>query len=150
MGRFDLREALAKNYHAAAESLFVYCREAHTKPFGTLGDRLGPPRPQTHSWEERAERARSFRQQYKVGRHVLVDEDGEGSVQQLYGGKDNQLVVIGPDGCIALKLDHADTQALKEFLEEHLGAGPMADRQPFPLRPNRSLPLSQRGAPARA
>src|SRR5437016_3227064 len=109
MGQFDLREAIARKYHAEAEFVFVYCREAHPdKAFGTLGNAGGVPPGQTHTWEERAKRARSFREQLKVQRHILVDEDGDRSVQLLYGGMDNQLIVIDLDGRLALKMAHTD------------------------------------------
>jgi hypothetical protein len=120
MGRFDLREAIARKYGDRVDFVFVYCREAHpNQPFGTLGS--DDPSPgQTHTWNERAVRAQSFREEMKVARLILVDEDGAQSVQDQFGGKDNQCIVMDAHGRIALKQAQADPEALDEFLAENL------------------------------
>jgi hypothetical protein len=102
---------VAKQHEGRAEFLFVYTQEAHPdRPFGSLAfggkmTSLGG----TNTWAERRDRALAFREAKAVGRRVLVDGDGEGSVHKLYAGtRGNPLVVIGTDGRIAMKLEWAD------------------------------------------
>jgi hypothetical protein len=125
MGQLGPRDQVAAKYRDRAEFRFVYCREAHPgKPFGSLA--MSPDAPPdyelTTTWEERAERASVFSKDKQLARPILVDEDDDASVQQLYGGGDNQLIVIGADGCVAFKQLHTDPQALDEFLAGYLPA----------------------------
>ena len=48
----------------------------------------------------------------------------EQSVQQRFGGRDNQLIVVDTDGRIAFKQDQTDPAALDEFLHHHLPPRP--------------------------
>jgi hypothetical protein len=117
----DKRETLARRFQQRAEFLFVYCHEAHPDTgFGTIVVTQGPAPPQTYTWQQRADRARWFQAQQKMNRHVLIDEDGERSVQNLYGGRDNQMIVVDSHGNIALKLPQANTRRLEEFLQQTL------------------------------
>src|SRR5579864_1233992 len=118
MGQLGPREALAKKYQATADFLFVYTREAHPgKPLGSLA--MSPNAPpaydQTTSWQDRAGRARAFAEKMSVARPMLVDEDGDDSVLQQYGGHDNQLIVIDDAGQIILKQERTDDTTLDEF-----------------------------------
>lgn len=123
------REELARKYQGKVDFLFVYGQETHPDaPAGTTlaGDISGP----TRSWEERAARARKFRDYQQSIRNVLVDEDGARSVGETYGCRPNPLIVVGTDGRILLKQDFANSVALDAFLESHLheeqAAAPMA------------------------
>jgi hypothetical protein len=122
MGQLGPREDLARKYQNKADFYFVYTREAHPgKPFGSLA--MSPNAPpaydQTHNWKERAERAELFSKQKHVSRPILVDEDGGASVLGMYGDRDNELIVIDASGRIALKQEHADTNALDLFLADY-------------------------------
>jgi hypothetical protein len=111
---------MAKKYEGRADFLFVYTQEAHPGPaFGSLAFKSTMPTMRaTHSWEERRERALAFREAKAVGRRVLVDGDGEGSVHQRYARiRSNPLVVIGTDGLIALKLEWADMGPVARLLD---------------------------------
>jgi hypothetical protein len=125
MGQLGSRDEVAAKYQDRAEFRFVYGREAHPgKPFGSLAMGSDPP-PEyelTTTWEERAERASEFSKQKRLARPILVDEDGDASVQRLYGGRDNQVIVIGVDGRVAFKQPRADARALDAFLAGYLPA----------------------------
>jgi thiol-disulfide isomerase/thioredoxin len=119
-------DELARKYKGKAEFLFIYCKEAHPdQPGGrTLdGKEELPALPQTHGGEERARRAESYCSLKQPAAHVLVDVDGPGSVQDLYGGGQNQLVMIDERGRVALKQTTANPHQLDEFLKGRL-AGP--------------------------
>ena len=139
LGQFDVREALAQEFAHRAEFVFVYCKEAHPdKAFGSMAFSSAEFQlPQTHTQQERAERARFFRTKKNVGRRTLVDDSGADSVQKMYGNWDNQLIVIDRDGRIVLKQKDADVAKLREFLEAHTGprAAPVAETRSAPRRP---------------
>jgi hypothetical protein len=123
LGAFDRKEAIAREYAGEVEFVFIYCREAHPdQAFGSMAMTAGNNPSQTFTWDERAERARSFRQKMNVGRLLLVDGNDEDSVQQLYGGRDNQLIVIDGDGQIAFKQPYTDHRELRRYLEEQVVA----------------------------
>jgi hypothetical protein len=112
MGQLDSREAWAQKNRDKADCLLIYCREA-------LPDKKWPwtpPRPQTRTWLERAERAAEFRKATKTARRILIDHDGEESVLGKFGGMDHLLVVIDRHGRIAYKERKAHAPRLDEFL----------------------------------
>ncbi len=104
MGSMESLEAAAHDYGGRAEFVFVYCREAH--PWMSMAARGGmrlPAVPQTETWEQRAARAEEFRDWLGVGRRILIDEDGDASVQRLYGTQGSQIFVIDAKGIIVAK-----------------------------------------------
>jgi thiol-disulfide isomerase/thioredoxin len=116
------REALAKKYQGKVDFVFVYCQEFHPDaPAGsTVGATVEGP---TRTWDERAARAKAFRDSQASARRVLVDEDGTRSVGEIYGNRPNPLIVVGPDGQIILKQDFADSVGLDKFLQAYLDGG---------------------------
>jgi hypothetical protein len=114
------REAVARKYRDRAEFVFVYCQEAHPDA-PALSTAAGPLAGPTRTWAERAARARTFHDVHQSVRRALVDEDGEGSVAQRYGGRLNHLVVIGTDGRIVFKQEFANAGPLDTFLGAYLG-----------------------------
>lgn len=116
LGQFDRKEALARDFASHADFLFVYCREAHPdQPYGSV---KGANPSQTLTWLDRAERARAFRARHHVARRILIDGDGDDSAQARFGGRENMLVVIDPDGRIVHKQPIADHRELRRFLED--------------------------------
>jgi hypothetical protein len=102
------RDGLMEKYQGRVEFLFVYCQEAHPEGEGDMCVRSMtpaledlPPLTRTRSWEERAERARLFRDWTKTPRRILVDEDGPESVSARYGGFGDRLIVVDTQGRIA-------------------------------------------------
>ena len=51
---------------------------------------------------------------------MLIDGDGDDCVQTLYGGRDNQCVVVGTDGRVLFKQEQTDHRELGRFLEADL------------------------------
>jgi hypothetical protein len=120
LGHFERKEELAREFAGRAEFVFVYCREANPgRAVGAMATKSGPAPGQTFTWDERAERARTFRKAMGVSRRVLIDGDGDDCVQTLFGGRDNQCVVIGTDGCVLFKQEQTDYRELRRFLEGH-------------------------------
>jgi hypothetical protein len=121
LGHFERKEELAREFSDKAEFVFVYCREANPgRAVGALAIKSGPPPGQTFTWDERAERARSFRKAMGVARRVLIDGEGDDCVQTLFGGRDNQCVVVGTDGRVLFKQEQTDHRELRRFLEANL------------------------------
>ena len=119
-------DALARKYEGQAEFLFVYCREAHPNQPGMqplMGKEELPVLPQTQQGEDRAGRARSYCSVKQPTARVLVDVDGAGSVQDLYGGGQNQVIVIDAAGRVALKQTTARVDELDAFLRTY-GSAP--------------------------
>jgi hypothetical protein len=121
LGHFERKEELAREFADQAEFVFVYCREANPgRAVGAMATRSGPAPGQTFTWDERAERARAFRKAMDVSRRVLIDGDGDDCVQTLFGGRDNQCVMIGSDGRVLFKQEQTDHRELRRFLEANL------------------------------
>ncbi len=108
-------EELLAKYRGKVLFVFVYCREAHPQPDGSppvpLGTATGavlddlPALTQTSSREEREARARLFRRSARLSERVLVDEEGERSVQRLFGAPAgaNAVVVVDVRGRVVFK-----------------------------------------------
>jgi hypothetical protein len=112
MGQLDSREKWAQKNRDRADCLLIYCREA-------LPDRKWPwtpPRPQTCTWLERAERAAEFRKATKTARRILIDNVGDESVLDKFGGMDHLLVVIDRHGRISYKQRKPREPRLDDFL----------------------------------
>src|SRR5262249_39618756 len=72
LGHFERKEELAREFSDRAEFVFVYCREANPgRAVGAMATKSEPAPGQTFTWDERAERARSFRRAMGVSRRVL-------------------------------------------------------------------------------
>jgi hypothetical protein len=122
LGHFEQKEQLAREFGDRAAFLFVYCQEANPgHAVGSMAMQSGPAPGLTLTWQERARRARNFSKAMNVGRRVLIDGDGDDCVQALYGGRDNECVVVGADGRVAFKRAQTDPRELRHFLEGHLG-----------------------------
>jgi hypothetical protein len=128
-------EAFAARYKRRVLSVFVYCRETHPLAGEAVGG-LALPKDgetpsvggmlllsQTRSREERAERARLFRRQAKLFDWVLVDEEGEQSVQRLYNAATsmNSVFVVDGRGRVAYKEKGVPVSRVDECLETLLG-----------------------------
>jgi hypothetical protein len=74
-----------------------------------------PALTRTHGWEERAERARLFRERTKTARRILVDEDGPDSVGERYGGFGDRVIVVDTQGRVAWR-SGGPTAELDRFL----------------------------------
>ncbi len=126
VGAAEGMDDLARKDEGKAEFLFIYCREAHPDQAGmrmlTNKEEL-PVLPQTQEREDRARRARSYCSAKQPTARVLVDVDGPGSVQDLYGGGQNQVIVIDASGRIALKQNVARPDGIDAFLKRHI-SGP--------------------------
>jgi hypothetical protein len=117
---------LAAGYRGKVLFVFVYCREAHprerggtTLPWlGAAADDL-PPLTQTHSRGERQARAECFRRRATWPDRVLVDEEGDQSVQRLYGAPEqwNAVFVVDARGRVVFKAEMAIAAAAKPTLE---------------------------------
>jgi hypothetical protein len=117
---------MAAQYRGKVLFVFVYCREAHPYEGGDprlpwLGDAADAflPFTQTHSWGEREARAELFRRRAKLADRVLVDEEGDRSVQRLYGAPDNRNAVFVMDARwrVVFKGELATAAAAKPTLE---------------------------------
>jgi thiol-disulfide isomerase/thioredoxin len=130
----DGMEDLAKAYAGAADFVFVYCKEAHPDQAMALpGSDAGlPSMPQTREGDDRAQRARAYCSAKQPTAHVLVDVDGPGSVQELYGGGANQVIVIGSTGRVALKQTTANPREIDEWLKAAHSVDP---HSPSAVRP---------------
>ena len=102
------QDALAEKYRGRVEFLFVYCQEVHPEGERDMSVRPQvpafqglPPLTRTRGWEERAERARLFRDWTGTTRRILVDEDGPESVSDRYGGFGARLIVVDTRGRVA-------------------------------------------------
>jgi hypothetical protein len=123
-------EAVAKKYAERVVFLFVYCREAHP----TDGPRANNTRTksgdkikQATSRAEREETARTFCEDMKLSRRILVDEFDGRSAQRLYGGLNNPTVVIDVEGTMALKMAWTNGESLDRYLEKFLASGGKTD-----------------------
>jgi hypothetical protein len=124
-------DVVIKKYEGRVEFLFIYGEEAAPEPkdpkigpksFRSLIPEFRdlPPLIQTHSWEERAERAALFANKTKTLRYVLVDEDGANSVCSRYEVHHLQTVVVDLQGRIALRRMTIPAKDLDDFLQECL------------------------------
>ena len=126
VGAAEGMDDLARRDEGKAEFLFIYCREAHPDEAGmrmlTSQEEL-PVLPQTREGEDRARRARLYCSAKQPRACVLVDVDGPGSVQNLYGGGQNQVIVIDATGHIAdSSRPSPDRTELTLFLKAHCSA----------------------------
>jgi hypothetical protein len=131
-------EDLAAQYRGKALFVFVYCREIHPYQGGEprllwLGDWADdlPPFTQTHSRGEREPRAELFRRHAILSDRILVDEEGNRSVRQLYGAPEgaNAVFVVDARGRIVFKAEMSVAAAAKPTLEA-LTAGREPPRTP--------------------
>jgi peroxiredoxin len=144
-GQSAAARELAEKYRDRATFVVVYCQEAHPEQDSQLPVRALvpgyeglPPLPQTVGRQERAARARLFRQRAGVPGRVLVDEDGDRSVQRLYGANahQNALFVIDVRGRVTFRWELAPLPEVDGFLGAHLsGEKPPRPRRYDPLRP---------------
>jgi hypothetical protein len=125
-------DGVIQKYQGKVEFLFVYGRETAPEPEGRFA--IGPenfrklipdfadvpPLVQTHSWDERAERAALFAQKTKIHSRILVDNDGEASVSQMYGAGHLQTVVVDLQGRIVLRQTTMPAEQLDGFLQQCL------------------------------
>jgi hypothetical protein len=103
---------LAKKYGDKADFLFIYTKEAHPEQ---------APLGQTYTWEDRAERARAFRQRLNLSHRILVDQEGEESTERTYGVTGNLFIVLDPHGNVVFRSSRWDS--LEVFLGSYLNTG---------------------------
>ena len=120
-------DEIARKYKDSIDFVFIYCKEAHPDTAGMIlpgTQETLPALPQTSAGEERSGRARSYCSAKQPAARVLVDVDGPESVQTLYGGQPNQVVVIDTHGRIDLELTLGQLPGgLDAFLREHFLQG---------------------------
>ena len=130
-------EALASKYKGRAQFLFIYGQEAHTDSDRTLAsfEAGGSPFPdalrQPQNRNERAEYATSFRQHMNGGvRRILVDEDGQDSVQAKYQAGIRLLVLVDRNRRIVLSTHYLPVPLLEETLQPLLQSGSTGPEAP--------------------
>jgi hypothetical protein len=125
-------DEVIQKYQGEAEFLFIYGQETAPEPEGPF--EIGPnnfrmlirefedlpPLVQTHSWDDRAKRAALFAQKTKTRRRILVDNDGEDSVSQMYEAGHLGTVVVDLQGRIVLRRTTIPAKDLGEFLQQCL------------------------------
>jgi hypothetical protein len=133
-------EAVARKYRDQVEFLFVYCREAHPegqRPGRGTRTKQGRPIAQAATRIDREATARTFCEDMKMSRRILVDEFGDRSFQRVFGSLNNPTVVIDREGKIALKMAWTNGQLLDHFLQPFLAGGGKFDlalAQSVPVR----------------
>ncbi len=122
----DGMDKIDNKYKDRVEFLFIYCKEAHPDAPDMLlpgTKETLPALPQTSAGEDRSNRARSYCSAKQPTARVLVDVDGPESVQELYGGEPNQVVVIDAQGRVAFKEGTGRLPGgLDAFLQDHFPA----------------------------
>jgi thiol-disulfide isomerase/thioredoxin len=113
-------QSVAERYAGRAEFLFVYCREAH-RPSGGAGEYLqnGEPARRAANWQERRQGAMLLRQRIEPARRLLLDGFGSASLyDHLFAGSgaDDALVVVAPDGRVALVSRWANADEIEAYL----------------------------------
>jgi hypothetical protein len=124
MSQGDAKEKLIEKYQGKVDFWFIYCREAHaaddgpTPPWMTSyqTEKL-PPLEQTHDWLGRSKHAAMFRSWAKTARVILIDQEGESSVQSLYNAGDLLTVVVNTRGRIEFRQPVALVADLDQCLE---------------------------------
>ena len=121
MATLEPMKTLARKYDGKIEFVIIYCREAHPgmkmKSMGGVGDL--PLLEQTNNREERAERAARFGREMKIPQRILVDEDGDDSIQQRYGEWPNQTIVVDVTGVVR-SMANTNPWKLDSFLQENV------------------------------
>jgi thiol-disulfide isomerase/thioredoxin len=122
MATLEPMKTLARKYEGKIEFVIIYCREAHPemRSMEATGDL--PVLDQTNNREERADRATRFGREMKVPQRILVDEDGEDSIQQRYGELPNQTIVVDVTGVVR-SMGNTDPWKLDSFLQENVLKG---------------------------
>jgi hypothetical protein len=130
-------DEIIQKYQGKVEFLFVYGREAVPEPEAPFEIGPGnfrklirefedlPPLVQTYSWEERVKRAALFAQKTKTLRRILVDNDGQDSVGEMYEAGHLRTVVVDFQGRIVLRRMTIPAKNLDEFLQQCLGEVPL-------------------------
>jgi thiol-disulfide isomerase/thioredoxin len=95
-------KSLARKYDGKVEFVIVYCKEAHPgmKMKSMTGQGDLPILEQTNNRQERVERAARFGREMKIPQRILVDEDGENSIQEMYSDLPNQTIVVDVNGVV--------------------------------------------------
>jgi len=103
----------------------VYTREPHAGKKVSGFDFTD--KKQTRTYQERVDYALEMLKHYKQERPILIDEFGENSLQQkIGGGVPNSLLVIDPEGKVALWQEWSDPDGLREKLQDMTGAAASA------------------------
>jgi thiol-disulfide isomerase/thioredoxin len=114
-------KSLARKYNGKVEFVIVYCKEAHPgmKMKSMTGHGDLPVLEQTNSFQERVERAARFGREMKIPQRILVDEDGENSIQEMYSDLPNQTIVVDVSGVVR-SMGSTDPRNLDLLLRESL------------------------------
>jgi hypothetical protein len=90
----------------AVSSVFIYTREAHP------GEKYGPH----SSMDVKRTNAKAFREQYNVGRPILLDDLG-GTIHRAFGMLPNMAWIIGRGGFVYYKANWTSPTDIETALE---------------------------------
>ena len=114
-------DQIAKDFkNRGVEFYMLYTREPHA------GQKMRSydfsDKKQTASHEERLDYALEMMQEYSQHRPVLIDIFGDNCVQKAVGGNmPNSLIVVDPDGKLALWQLWSNAEELRKKLDEMTG-----------------------------